>query len=190
MALESPVTLFSYDDYARLDDDRRYQVIEGELIPMTSPNRRHQDLLSRLHILLQPARQFGALYFAPLDVVLRAERPAVVVQPDLMFIGRDRLEVLTKANIQGAPNLVVEILSPSTAKLDAGRKRLLYAQYGVQEMWLILPEYDQIEVLRLTEAGAFTKPVVYEIGDVLTTPLMPGVELILADLFEDDEDEV
>lgn len=184
MALESPVPLFSYDDYARLDDDRRYQVIEGELIPMTSPSRRHQRLLGRIFSMLLPGEAFGELYLAPFDVVLRSERPAIVVQPDVLFIRRERSGILTKANVQGAPDLVVEILSPSTARLDMGRKRQIYAQFGVQELWFVLPDIDQIEVLRLTDEGTFARPVIYEAGEVLTTPLLPGVELVLAHLFE------
>src|SRR4051812_46419203 len=98
MSLELPTGLLSYDDYAAIDDGKRYEVIEGELILTPSPTRRHQRLVHRIATALEQHGQShgaGEAYLAPFDVVLRAERPAVVLQPDVLFVTRGRLGILT-----------------------------------------------------------------------------------------------
>ena len=105
MALESFPRPLSYDDYAAIDDGQRYQVIEGVLFLMTSPSRRHQRVLLRLAQQLAnflDAHPIGEVYMAPFDVVLRAEAPANVFQPDLLVILQDQASILTRANVQGA----------------------------------------------------------------------------------------
>ena len=187
MALEQPARPLSYDDYAAIDDDRRYQVLEGELVVTPSPNRRHQRLVLRLARALADfadASGTGEAFMAPFDVVLRAERPATVLQPDVMYVTRDRADVVTAANVQGAPDVVVEVLSPSNARLDTVRKYRLYASYGVREYWMVPLEFDRIEVVRLGEDGAFGRPALFLPGDMLTSPVLPGFELAIGPLFE------
>lgn len=192
MATEQVPQLLSYDDYAAIDDGRRFQVLDGELIEMPSPTARHQTILLQLGRLLAnyaADARTGRVFIAPLDVVLRAERPAVVVQPDLLFVARERRAIVTPANIQGAPDVVVEILSPSTARIDTVRKLALYARYGVPEVWFVPLIFDRIEVLLLDAGGGrYGKPTLVEPGEVLTSTHMPGLALPVAELFEADVD--
>ena len=189
MALELP--LLSYDDYAAIEDGRRYQVVDGVLVMSPSPSTRHQDVLLELATALKAflaTQPVGRLFIAPMDVVLVARRPAVVLQPDLVFIARGR-DIVTPANVQGAPDLVVEILSPGSARLDMGRKRALYAEHGVKEFWAIPDELDRVEVRLLGEDGRFAHPRIYEPGEVLHTALLPGFGLEVARIFPDQGEE-
>jgi Uma2 family endonuclease len=105
-----------------------------------------------------------------------------VVQPDLLFVSRGRTGILADANVQGAPDLVIEILSGSTAQRDLGVKRTLYAKYGVREYWIVDPESKSIEVLSWTEAGYRTESV-YPHTASLSSPLFPNLNLSLRDIF-------
>lgn len=188
MAIETPGPLYSYDDYAAIDDGRRYEVVEGELVSMPSPSHRHQELVLRLTIALREhvrVRRAGTVVLAPFDVVLKSERPAVVLQPDVVFVSDEHRDRLTKANLQGAPDLAVEVLSPTNARLDRMRKLRLYARYGVRELWLVPFDVDRVEVLTLGPGGRYGKAALVEPGDVLNSPLLPGFSLNVAEIFDD-----
>ncbi|HSN88166.1 MAG TPA: Uma2 family endonuclease, partial [Thermoanaerobaculia bacterium] len=118
---------------------------------------------------------------APTDVVLSFHDVAV---PDLVFVSRERLSILTEANIQGAPDLIVEILSKTTRQIDQGIKFSRYEALGVQEYWLADPFRRAMTVYRLDE-GCFREEAVLqaEREDILTTPLIPGLEIRLAEIF-------
>ena len=150
MVQVKPKAKLTYDDYANLPGDERYELIDGELILVASPREIHQRILKILFRMIVAAEDSGLgwVYFAPLDVVLTEHN---VVQPDLLFISKDRLDIITAANVQGAPDLVVEILSPSTSRLDRSRKRELYERHQVKEMWLVDPEDRKISVLLLKD---------------------------------------
>lgn len=193
MTTENAPHLLSYDEYAAIDDGLRYQVVEGELIEMPSPTFRHQVLVGAIYVALHAyAKQAkaGTVLMAPFDVVLRSERPAVVLQPDVLFMSTERKRLhLNKANLAGPPDLVVEVLSPSTAKLDTVRKSKLYAQYGVDECWFVTSDFDRVEVWARTTEGTYGFPQIFAAGQTLTTPLLPGFELAIDALFaEADED--
>ena len=192
MAIEAHANSLGYDDYAAIEDGNRYQLIEGELILSPAPNMRHQAILANLFSLLHPfvrRNRLGQTFFAPSDVVLKAEPPGLVVQPDIFFIARDREAIITLANVQGAPDLVIEALSPSTARLDTVRKLRLYGKYGVKEIWFISHEMDQVEVLRLGADGRYGRPELYVPGDTMTSLLLPGFSLAVAELFDEEQDE-
>lgn len=196
MALEQPLALYSYDDYAALDDDRRYEVHDGELMPMTpAPSFRHQLVVGQLFRLIAnyvQAQGFGhgVVLAAPFDVILRSERPALVLQPDVLFVSEAHRNRLQDHGLVGAPDLAIEVLSPSTARRDSVHKRNHYARYGVSEYWMVLPDLGQIEVMRLGTEGHYERPVVYELEDLLETPLLPGFQLSLAQVFEDFDDQL
>ena len=122
------------------------------------------------------------MFFAPLDTVFS---PWDVVEPDLVFVAADQLGILTEPNIQGAPALAVEILSPGTRKRDLGIKRELFDRGGVREYWVVDPKARDLTVYRRAPDGAF--PQVEQLsaggGDTLTTPQLPGFSLSLAKLF-------
>ena len=129
----------TYQDYASLEGDERYELLDGELILVASPNRDHQTVSLRLASMMLSfvdENGLGWVFEAPFDVLFT---DTDVVQPDVMFISREREHILTRANVQGAPDLIVEILSPSSSTRDWRAKRELYAAHGVREYWIIDP---------------------------------------------------
>ena len=165
------------------DDGKRYELIEGELVEMSSPLVRHQRLLRRLLRALEAAvRGRGEVFLAPLDVVLSR---MTALQPDLLVVLDERRSIVQDW-IRGAPDLVVEILSRSTAAHDRVGKLPLYARYGVRECWLVDDERQAVEVYRLA-AGApeYHLAATFRPGDRATTPLIPDLALDLAALLAD-----
>jgi Uma2 family endonuclease len=145
-------TLLTYEDYAALPDDgRRYEVHDGQLSVTPSPGTRHQIVSANLGDLLRAhvkQRALGLVLYAPLDVVLA---DTTIVQPDLVFIDASRASVASARGIEGAPTLAVEIISPSTPRIDRVTKRQLYARYGVAFYWIVDPEARAIEAYELAE---------------------------------------
>lgn len=184
--VESPVQTrkVTYADYAALPEDgHRYQVIEGELVMTPPPNISHQDSLQSLFRLIDDhvrREKVGKVYIAPCDVVLS---DTDVAQPDLLFVSKDRLKIITEANVQGAPDLVAEILSPGSARLDKAQKRELYARFGVREYWLVSPEAETIEVLAL-RGQAFERLGLFGTGDPVRSEVLAGLELKTDMVFE------
>lgn len=142
--------VMTYRDYAALPDDgKRYELYDGELIELTSPTLRHQRVVGALYRALDEhvrRRALGEVLLAPFDVVLS---DTTVFQPDLLFIETPRLGVLAEHGVEGSPTLAVEVLSPSTASRDRGRKRALYARHGVPHLWLVDPVAFTIEAYML-----------------------------------------
>ena len=176
-------TKLTYEDYRNTPDDERYELIDGELIMSPSPREAHQyadvELGATLHTFVK-LRNLGRVYHAPFDVVLS---DADVVQPDLLFVSRERLHIITENNIQGAPDLAVEILSPSTSARDRGYKRDLYAKHGVKEYWQVDTDAKRITVLSLNPDGNYDVVAVYGVGQTLSSPLLPGFALNLDEIF-------
>ena len=174
----------TYDDFVLFPDDgKRHELIDGEHYVSPSPNLRHQRLLRRLSMLLQgfvEAKGLGEVFFAPLDVVFTIHD---VVEPDLIFVSNARASILTAANLQGSPDLVVEVLSPSNRRYDEVKKRGLYERAEVGEYWIVDPEADTVKVYR-REGESFGRPVLLSAGDGdrLTSPLFPGLEIGLAEV--------
>lgn len=176
----------TYDDLVQFPDDgKRHELIDGEHYVTAAPNTRHQRVVTRLTGLLwsfAQSRRLGEVFVAPFDVVLS---DTDVVEPDLLFVSPARAaHTLTDANMRGAPDLVVEVGSPSTRKVDETTKRRLYERYGVGEYWVVDPELDEIKVDRRAD-DRFERVALLsaEQGDVLTSPLFPGLELPLTDVF-------
>jgi Uma2 family endonuclease len=178
----------TYDDLAAMPDDGlRHEIIDGVHYVTPSPNLRHQELLGRLHLEIglwlrvHPDR--GRVFLAPLDVLFGRHD---VVEPDLLFVAADQQEVLTPANVQGAPALVVEVLSPGTRKRDEGIKRQLFERSGVREYWMIDPDAHCITVYQRSAAGDFAEPTKLTAAeaDTLATPLLPDFQLALQGYFK------
>ena len=184
MVQVKPKAKLTYDDYANLPGDERYELIDGELILVASPNEKHQWTSKRLFLRMQLAEDMGLgrLYYAPFDVVLT---DSDVVQPDLLFISKDRLDIITAANVQGAPDLVVEILSPSTSRLDRTRKRELYERHQVKEMWLVDPEDRKIWVLLLKD-GKLDVVGEYSEGQSFSSTTLGGLSIDLDKVFQSE----
>ena len=181
-----PGVKLTYDDFVLFPDDgQRHELIDGEHYVTPSPDLRHQKILGNLYLEIGgwlESHPIGQAYLAPFDVVFTQFD---VVEPDLLYLSNERATaVLTDANVQGAPELVVEIGSPSTRKRDETIKRRLYERAGVSEYWIVDPEVDVVRVYRRLADG-FDRPVELRLdkGDVLTTPLLPGLELALERVF-------
>jgi len=173
---------FTYHDYVQLPDDKRYELLEGEFFLVPAPNLDHQRILRKLGTVLSTyveREHLGEVFYAPCDVLLSDIN---VVQPDIIFVARDRMAILTEANIQGPPDLLIEILSPSTRKRDLGIKRSLYAKYGVREYWIVDPENKTVSVLSWTETGYRIKAVAPQAGP-LSSGLFPDLNLDLTGIF-------
>ena len=153
-------TGWTYEDYAALPEDgKRYEIHDGELCELTGPNTRHQIVSANLSDVLRAhvkSRRLGIVLYAPLDVIL-SDRPTetTVLQPDLIYIDPSRQRALQMRGVEGAPTLAVEIFSLSTMAIDRGRKRALYARYGVPYLWFVDPIARDIEALVLTR-GEYT----------------------------------
>ncbi len=178
-----PSPRLTYEDYCHIPPGhQRYELIGGAIRVVPSPSVSHQEVSRRLLMALAAwvgDHGLGKTYHAPLDVVLSEHD---VVQPDLVYISKDRYSIIKEANIWGAPDLVVEILSPATAAWDRGAKRQLYARSGVRELWLVDPQARSIEVAVLVD-GALSTLQTYCVGTALTSPLLPGFLLDVERLF-------
>jgi Uma2 family endonuclease len=164
------------------DDGKRYEILEGELVVTASPNTRHQEIAGNLFGLLRQAQQrgYGRAYTAPIDVVLHETEAAVV--PDLVFVAKERLATVKKEAIRGAPDLLVEILSPTTSKRDLGIKLRQYAKHGVSWYWVVNPEAREIRVFARRD-GSYEEQGTLRPGAKLSSPLFPGIEIDVADVF-------
>lgn len=165
--------LLTYEDYARLPDERRYELIEGELFMVPSPDFSHQSILRNLGFALWhfiKRDSLGLVFYAPFDVILTEHD---VIQPDIVFVSNERRSILTEKNIQGGPDLVVEILSSGTRERDILVKKGLFARHGVREYWIVDPVGKSIEVMVLKE-DRFTTYGIFFLEDNLESPLLPG----------------
>jgi len=182
MATQKAQIKFTYEDYKHTPEDKRYQLIDGELILAAAPRRAHQRTEMRITLRLGnyvEENDLGEVYSSPFDVVLSNTD---VVQPDLLFVSAERLHIINDDNIRGAPDLVVEILSPSTAGLDRTVKRTLYAKHGVKEYWQVDTDAKTIMVLLLGGDG-YELTGIYGEGQTLTSPTLEGFSLNLAEIF-------
>ncbi len=185
MAQPNPRLKFTVKDYMSVPGDKRYQLLDGEMILALSPTNRHQTIAVQLVVELNEfirRRNLGRLWFAPLDVVLSDHD---VAQPDILFVSNERSSIITDANIQGAPDLVVEILSPGTAGHDRGYKQALYGRHGVLEYWLVDPDAETVEVLTLGDQG-LALTATYRRGQVLASTLLEGMSLELDQVFSEE----
>ncbi|MGH2534772.1 MAG: Uma2 family endonuclease [Thermomicrobiales bacterium] len=180
--------LLTYDDLCRMPDDgNRYELIGGELVASPAPSRFHQEALTRLLELLRAhvlPRRLGWVYPAPLDVHLG---PHEIDQPDLIFVSRERASILIDNGTEGAPDLVVEVLSRSTRRRDLGVKLDLYAASGVQEYWAVDLELDDVMQYALRDGRLERVPIV---GRILRSIVLPGLEIDLDLLFDDFDEPV
>jgi len=156
MTMKQAKVRYTYSDYLLLPEDKRYEVLDGEIYVVAAPNTRHQRVSLNLKLaLFQHVKHMnlGMILDAPYDVILSDEN---VVQPDILFVRTDRSDIIGEANLKGAPDLVIEILSPGTHSKDLKLKRKTYARFGIQEYWIVDPEAETAEVLVWSEKGYVT----------------------------------
>ena len=174
----------TYEDYLLIPEDgRRHEILDGEHYVTAAPFLRHQRISIRLSSRLfffADRHGLGEVLTAPADVVLSLND---VVQPDILFISKARSGIARERSVQGAPDLVIEILSKSTRSRDEGLKRERYELLGVTEYWTVDPETRTAKVYR--RRGERLSPAAEISGDgVLSTPLLPGLEIVLSEIFE------
>jgi Uma2 family endonuclease len=171
---------YTYNDYLAWPDDTRYELIDGVSYAMSSPTVRHQDILLNLAFAMKPVfkGQPCKLFAAPLDVALSED---TVVQPDLLVVCDPKK--ITDTCIRGTPDLVVEILSPSSSWHDRLRKFKRYADAGVKEYWIVSPDVATVEIFTL-ENGAFRIHEAFMQQERLQSALFPGLSFDMADVFE------
>ncbi len=175
MATQPQTRYWTYEDlFALPEDGKRYEIIEGVLYEMPAANSTHASIITNLMVYI-----FGPLmasigirlFTAPLDVFIRDGDP---VQPDMMILLPEQVDLVSKRGIEGPPTLVVEVLSPSNPEHDRITKRALYARAGVAEYWIVSPEAATIEILTLHDGHS---TVHARIGgdEALTSPLLPAL---------------
>jgi len=174
---------FTYAEYCAMPEDgRHYQIVDGELLMSATPPIRHQMVLGYLscdffkHV---ETEQAGIVVCGPLDVILS---DTDVFQPDMVFISNARKKIIVREGLRGVPDLCVEVLSPSNKQLDLKTKRLLYARYGLPELWIVDPDANTVRIFRLQE-DPHRAAATYRAKDTLTTTLLPRFSLDLAKVF-------
>ncbi|MEO0139238.1 MAG: Uma2 family endonuclease [candidate division WOR-3 bacterium] len=179
MKVDVKEKVWTYEDYLKLEDDKRYEVINGRLIEMPAPNPWHQDVSGNLEFIMRKfviEKGFGKIYDAPIDVLFRED---VVLQPDIVYISKERLGIIGDKAIMGAPDLVVEIVSPSTTRRDTVVKKGIYEEFGVKEYWIVYPEEKAIEVWVLGEKGKYELYSFAEKEGKVKSKVLEGFELDL-----------
>jgi Uma2 family endonuclease len=183
-----PDRRLTYDDFLLFPegDGLRHELIDGVHYVTPSPSIRHQDLVGRLYLavgnFLASHPGMGRVFLSPLDVVFTIHD---IVEPDLVFVAGDQTSIMTEANIQGAPAIVVEVLSKSTRRRDERNKKELFDRGGVREYWMVDPDRSQL-IVHLRDAHGLhaCSPLFATDRAVLTTPLLPGFSLSLSELFQ------
>ena len=181
VAMRRAKVRFTYNDYLLLPEDKRYEILGGELYMVAAPNIRHQSVSFSLEVaLFQHVKNkgLGRVLHAPCDVILSEEN---VLQPDILFVRKERLGIIGEANLQGPPDIVIEILSEGTRCKDLELKRKTYARFGIQEYWVVDPEAATVEVLVWSEIGYVTAAT-YGKSDCLSSPLLPNFNLPLSEV--------
>jgi Uma2 family endonuclease len=180
-----PIKL-TYEDYVTLPDDgRRYEILDGELVVSPSPTTRHQLVLGNLVLALGTwvrTQKLGRIWCAPLDNILAQ---TTIVQPDVMYVSKGRASIVSDRGMEAAPDLVIEILSSSTAARDRGIKKQLYAQYGVARYWIVNATNNTLDVHTLI-GGAYDHTAHYHGDDVIRVDVPEGFEIPLVELWRED----
>lgn len=185
MAMETVTARgLSYEEYLMIPVMmQRCEVVDGEMI-VNSPNIQHQRNLRQLFLLLHEhvrKHRTGEVLFAPLDILIRRD-PLRVRQPDLFFVSTDRAHLLSSERVEGAPDLVVEILSPTNSRVHIAEKIADYQEIGVRECWLVSPEAQTVEVLRLS-VEEVRRLDLHGVGDEVRSEVLPELHLRVEGIF-------
>lgn len=185
---DTPATGWTVSDYLELDDDQRYELLRGRLVVTPSPTFEHQSVLSALNFHIETHvrdRDLGVVLQAPLDVMFGDD---TVVQPDLLYVAEDRVDDIRRGHaLGGPPDLVVEVLSESTARRDRTEKREIYADEGVPWLVLVDPSERTVETFELADDGRYTLDASAAGDDTLTIGVFPELDIDLADVWFDDD---
>jgi Uma2 family endonuclease len=181
MAIEATTTGLTYEDLDGFPDDNlRREIIDGDLIVTAAPGGRHQESVAALVVKLWlHAREHGGkVYPAPRDVFFSKTS---VVQPDVLYVRQENLDRAKERFVRGAPDIVVEVSSPTMRRLELVRKRDLYERHGVPEYWYVDLDAERIEVYTL-EGGRYGHPRMLGRGESLESPLVPGLSISVSEV--------
>lgn len=175
--------IYTYEDYAKLPEGTPCQLIGGKLIMTPAPSTYHQEISKRLGYLLyeyaELKQKLGKVFHAPIDVYFEDEE---TYQPDIIFISNNRVGIIKKEKIEGAPDIIMEILSPSTAYYDLVHKKDIYAKHGVKEYWIVDPIEKWIESYK-NENGKFTLIGRMQKGESINSTVLMGFKVKLDAIF-------
>jgi Uma2 family endonuclease len=175
--------VLTYEDYVLLPNDgKRYEILEGELTVTPAPSTKHQTASVNLLVLLSQyikERDLGKLFHAPIDLILESTS---VLQPDLLFVSKARQHIITERAIEGVPDLVVEILSPTTSRTDRVTKAQIYARHSVPVYWIVDPEREVIEIY-LLEADGYRLAATLQGKAPMAAPPFVELEIAARDVF-------
>lgn len=179
--MATTVRKLTYADYEKIPADGfRHEIIGGEEFMTPAPNLDHQAAVVNLTSILRDhvrTKKLGRVFVAPTDVLLSKHD---IVEPDVVYVSESRISILTEKNIQGAPDLVIEVLSPSTQAEDRGPKLALYERSGVAEYWMADPASKTVEI---REFGSTRRTRVYKEGQSFESALLAGLSVRLSDVF-------
>ncbi|MBP9887868.1 MAG: Uma2 family endonuclease [Leptospiraceae bacterium] len=174
--------LATYDDYKKTPEGGKYQLIGGEIIEMTAPTLYHQEILQNLNYYLSVfirQNKLGKVYIAPTDVYFSKTE---TYQPDILILLTESLHKMQESKIDGAPDLVVEILSPSTGYYDVKYKKSVYEKFGVKEYWIVDPKDKTVEIYE-NSRGKFILVSELSKTDTAKSILLSGFEIELEKIF-------
>jgi Uma2 family endonuclease len=176
--------VWTYDDYCRIPDDlNTYEIIEGELFMTPAPTTKHQRTSRNLFVIMHThivENNLGELLYAPLDVLLSNIN---VFQPDIIFISKENKEVLTEKNIQGIPDLAIEILSPDTARKDRINKMRVYAKFKVPHIWLLNPDNQTLEAFEIDNKTTYRLVAAHQEDEKFRPSLFEGLIIPLKEVW-------
>lgn len=183
MVLATEHKKMTYADYLRINDNKRYEIIEGELKMVPAPSTEHQNVSLNLVSLIRnfvKEKGLGKVFCAPVDVVLDDDE---VLQPDIVFIKSENQNIICKNAIKGTPDLIIEIVSPSSTFCDTVEKKEIYRKYGVKEYWLVFPDEKVVEVLILEkeEYKEFSRA---KKAETVKSKILTGLGIDIKEVFE------
>ncbi|MFT5366906.1 MAG: Uma2 family endonuclease [Candidatus Latescibacterota bacterium] len=185
---------WTYQDYKNLTppDSFGFEIIKGELVVSPAPRPQHQwtsDELTGIIRTFSKQNNLGRVFSSPIDVVLGSSTESEnVVQPDILFIAQDRLNIITDTNISEAPDLMVEILSPSSIRRDRSDKMRLYIEAGVKHYWIIDADQRILEAFDLTGTVPIVEATLAD-SDVFKPSIFPNLEISLKDLWYPEKED-
>jgi Uma2 family endonuclease len=175
----------TYQQYLDLPEMKaRYSIVDGELVMAVAPTTEHQRCILELALKLTPVvreHHLGEVFIAPLDIVIRRD-PLRTRQPDLMFISNARRYIIGQQVIEGGPDLVIEILSPSNTRRELEEKLQDYKTIGVREAWIVATQGQTVEVLELSPEG-IDRSGLYGLGDLIVSHVLPELRLMVDEIF-------
>lgn len=170
-------------DYKLLPEGAPYQLIEGELVMTPAPTTFHQIISGNLNDKLRAfvkANGAGLVLYAPVDVYIDDEN---AFQPDIVFVSQQRRDIVKDDGLHSAPEIVIEILSPSTAYYDMKKKFRMYEKFGVKEYWIVDPEMKSVELYSLAEKNKFLLNSSYSEQGTVKSVILSGFEVTLEEIF-------